>query len=507
MLRLAAELPADLAPGAYTVYVHNGFGGNSAWRKAGTPARRTPAPWPTKTFNVLDTYGKDAVQEMRKTLSKYSPVPDRTEGIHAALKKAKDNGGGIVYFPAGRYGIQGDLDVPPRTVLKGEGMGLVVLWWGTGRFNLDGGSDEGLEADKETAKVPPTLIHGSEFGLEEMSLYLPLAYQTAISGGERFCMRKVRVRIDHYWAIDGRKRPEGVVAYLGNHAEVTDCDILAKGTALVPREYCLIARNRIMAGKTNCTLGGSRQVIVEDNHLVSLYPTAYENIAGSGRNLYYARNRQEAFHVHQADYSFTFDAGDAAYFGKIAATRGRQLTLAEDPSYPELGAGEKRLVAEGRRLHPERPGGRPMAERRLQPGAAMGDRPRIRLPARRHVAGDDRAHERPRAGGGEPLRGRELGQCVLRHGDRRGLCREPPLPLRPIAQLWLSTGQCLPAFLVRAVPRQRAARGPNFDRHGGLGAGSRKRFPARLRVARSTAGIFWAKTTAATLPFPATPAT
>jgi hypothetical protein len=331
---LRIELPADLKPDAYTVYIHNGFGGNAAWRKAGTLRVEVPSPWPAKVFSVLDTYGKGAVQEMRKTLSKYSPVPDRTVGIQAALKKAGENGGGIVYFPAGRYGIKGDLSVPPRTVLKGEGMGLVVLWWGTGRFNLDGGSEEGLAADPERANVPPTLIHGSAFALEDMSIYFPLAYQTAISSAERFQMRKVRVRVDHHWALDGRKRPEGVVAYLGKNAEVTDCDILAKGTALVPRDYCWIARNRIMAGKTNCPLGGARQVIVEDNHFVSLFPTAYQNIAGNGRNLYYARNRQEALHVHQADYSFTFDAGDAAYFGKIAATRGSRLTLAEDPTYP-----------------------------------------------------------------------------------------------------------------------------------------------------------------------------
>ena len=59
-------------------------------------------------------------------------------------------------------------------------------------------------------------------------------------------------------------------------------------------------------------------MIVEDNQLVSMYPTAYMNIAGVGRNLYFARNRQEAMQVHQADFSFTFDAGAAAYFGRVA---------------------------------------------------------------------------------------------------------------------------------------------------------------------------------------------
>jgi len=306
---LGVVLPEDLKPGNYTVAVHNGLGGSAAWREAGTLQAKVAHPWPSDVFNVLDFYGPEAAAAMRKTLNKYSPVPDRTEGIRAALKKAQANGGGVVYFPAGRYGICGDLAIPPRTMLRGEGTGLAVLWWGTGRFNLDGGSDEGLDDAKARREVPGTLMHGTEFGLENMSLYLPLDFRTAISGGERLSLRRVRVRVDHLWALDGRKRPEGLVARLGNHAEVTDCDILAKGEGLVPGRYCLIARNRVMAGKTNCPLGGAQQAIVEDNQFVSLYPTAYQNIAGSGRNLYYARNRHEALQVHQADYSFTFDAG------------------------------------------------------------------------------------------------------------------------------------------------------------------------------------------------------
>jgi len=147
-------------------------------------------------------------------------------------------------------------------------------------------------------------------------------------------MRRVRVRIDHHWALDGSRRPEGTIVRLGENFEVSDCDIIAKGTGIIPGRYGLIARNRILAGKTNCPLGGAREVIVEDNQFVSTYPTAYMNIAGNGRNLYFARNRQEAMQVHQADFSFTFDAGCTAYFGKIATVDGTRLTLDADPIYP-----------------------------------------------------------------------------------------------------------------------------------------------------------------------------
>ena len=117
-------------------------------------------------------YGPDAVRQMRGTLVKYMQPLDRTEGIQAALKKAKEHGGGVVYFPAGRYAVKGQIEIPDHTILRGEGMGVVTLWWGTGSFNLDGGGPQG-RARVEGPKPPDILIFGRDFGLEEMSLYVP----------------------------------------------------------------------------------------------------------------------------------------------------------------------------------------------------------------------------------------------------------------------------------------------------------------------------------------------
>ena len=210
-----------------------------------------------------------------------------------------------------------------------------MLWWGHGQFNLDGGGEQGLARDRDKAARPVNPLHGPEFGLEDLSIYLPFDHQTGISCAEHFRMRRVRLRVDHLWTIDGSKRPEGTAVRTGDNFEVTDCDILAKGEGLVLGQYGLAARNRVMAGKTNCTLGGSRQVIVENNHFVSMYPTAYENIAGTGRNIYFGHNTLDALYAHQSDYSFTFDAGDAAYFGKIASAKGTEITLAKSPTYPD----------------------------------------------------------------------------------------------------------------------------------------------------------------------------
>lgn len=329
---LRFTVPVDLAAGKYQVQIHNGCGGNAAWRAAGSVQIAAAPVTPPGVFSVLEMYGPDAEKQMRKSLVKYTQPIDRTEGILAALKKAKENGGGVVYFPAGRYTVSGTLNIPPHTILRGEGMGVVTLWWGTGHFNLDGGGPQG-RARIDEPKPPGVLITGPDFGIENVSLYLPIDYEQGLVADQRLRMNHVRVRVDHYWLVQGRGG--GTVARLGRNFQVTDCDILAKGDGLVPGQYGVIAHNRIASNKSNTPMGGSREVIVEDNQMVSMDPTTYQNISGSGRNIYYAHNHHESLYAQQSDYSFTYDAGTGAYVGTVAKVDGTKLELTDDPTYPK----------------------------------------------------------------------------------------------------------------------------------------------------------------------------
>jgi hypothetical protein len=330
---LHVRLPANLADGEYGVSVHNGRGRQAGWRLVGRlKVKPAPAP-PGDTFSVLDSYGPDAISKQRETLIKYREPLDRTEGVRAALDKAKKNGGGVVYFPAGRYTLKGKLDVPPRTTLRGEGQGLVTIWWGTGHFNLDGGGDKGRKLPEGTPKPPSPLISGPDWSIEDLTLYLPVDYEQCLVADERFRMSRVKIRIDHYWLVQGRGN--GTVARMGKNFQITDCDVLAKGDTLSCGQYGLIARNHIASNKSMTPLGGAREVIVEHNLFTSMDPTAYQNIAGVGRDLYYGHNKQEAFYGHQSDFSFTFDASSGAYCGKLAKVDGTHVTLANDPTYPK----------------------------------------------------------------------------------------------------------------------------------------------------------------------------
>ncbi len=328
---LRVAVPKNLALGRYTVRVHNGSGGPAAWHGAGAVEIVAKRAIPTAIFNVLESYGPDATTQMRNSLMKYNQPLDRTKGILAALKKAQENGGGTVYFPAGRYTIKGPLSVPDHTMLKGEGMGVVALWWGTGAFNMDGGGPQG-RALAQGNKAPDTLIHGRDYGIEELSIYLPPDYDQGIVAEERFRMDRVRIRTDHAWIPTDRDK--GTVVRMGRNFQVTRCDIIAKGQGLVSGKYGLIADNKIMAAKTNTPLGGTWGMIVENNHFTGMDPTAYQNIGGCGRNIYYAHNTHESLFVHQAYYSFTFDASTGGYIGGVKA-EGTRLTLAADPTYPD----------------------------------------------------------------------------------------------------------------------------------------------------------------------------
>lgn len=79
-----------------------------------TVAKATP--WPQAVLNVTDL-GADPTDQ-----------GDSTPALRQALEQTKE--GGVVFLPRGRYRITDGLELPPRTVLRGEGLRPVWLWPG-----------------------------------------------------------------------------------------------------------------------------------------------------------------------------------------------------------------------------------------------------------------------------------------------------------------------------------------------------------------------------------------
>jgi hypothetical protein len=311
-------VPSDTVPGDYELSVHNGLAGDSAWRSAGTVKVRPLAVWKSDVFNVKNFGTKPA------------------EALVAALKAAETNGGGVVYLPRGRYPVKDALKIPKNTVLRGEAMELVSLYW------------------PDLENPPAELISGADFGVESLSLYCQ-QHRNVIADmatSKRMFLRHVRIRANAYFMIEdrdkefrGRKGPAShrecgaAVLLRGTNFEVTDCDLYASnyGVRILKAKTGLVARNQIRYGGRGYSIENTERLIFEDNlvegnNLLAIGNDISTFWSTSCQHIYYARNRVRQMYGADRE-MMTLDAASGAYFGAIAAVDGLRLTLANDPVF------------------------------------------------------------------------------------------------------------------------------------------------------------------------------
>lgn len=110
-------LPRELPEGEYRLYLHNGCGGSAAWSEPLPVTIEKAKVWPQTVFNVRE-FGAEG-----------TGAKDDTAALQAALAAAQKNGGGVVYFPRGRYQATETLTIPRFTVLRGENRQWVNVFW------------------------------------------------------------------------------------------------------------------------------------------------------------------------------------------------------------------------------------------------------------------------------------------------------------------------------------------------------------------------------------------
>lgn len=311
---VTCRIPESLSDGDYDVYVHNGLGGKGGWKNAGTTRITKPKPWPTEVYNA------------------------KKLGLDAALATAKNNGGGIIYFPRGQYEMKGQIVLPPRTVLRGEAAGLATIYWST------------------MANPPASLITGTFFGVEDISVYVEGFHHNVIedspnSDGVR--IKNVLIRANAFYTLTdigdmekdwrGKKvlhgtRENGTAVEIhGSNFQVIDCDIFAsnKGIELWHSRSGLISRNRIRYGIQGLMLEAVDGLIVEDNEAIGGHLAASGNAFSTysgpyAQKVYFARNKLGHMYGYDRE-AFTFDGAGGAYWGKLAQIVGTRMLLAHDP--------------------------------------------------------------------------------------------------------------------------------------------------------------------------------
>lgn len=335
---LRFDIPAAVAPGAYSIHVHNGHGGPAAWRacpantvdfsETGTFPIRPKAAWPDRVYDVSTFAGADAQARAR-----------------AALAEARRNGGGTVYFPAGTWELTDSLRIPDRVLLKGKSREEVRLVWTPGAH----------------IKESDALLVGETFAAEELTLAeRPSARSRGhvILAGHRsdgFRVHRVRLDLAQKDSLDIHKR--AVILCRGRNFSITDnvIDGAVGGFASEIREGAgptmgRVSGNRFRVYRLGVAIiaqrGGSDGTVVEDNSLITLGSDfnegPYSHLATYGgayaQNHYFARNRTSSV-IESTRNAWTFDGSDGTYFGKPVSVSGTRLRL-RHPLRHELGGKE-----------------------------------------------------------------------------------------------------------------------------------------------------------------------
>ena len=350
---LSIALPNDLALGNYTLWIHNGSGGTSAWRSAGELTVQEAPVWPGQVFNVTQ-YGAVA-----------NDGSDALKGIQAALDAAGKAGGGVVMIPAGRYRLSGGLVVPQHVTLRGESEALTALQWDD--YGV-GTPKAGLPDSVKQGEPPIALIHGEgSFKVEDLSLYAWSHYHGIWAqhwkGLGNVHLKNVRMRLDERLVNLGRflaakegwyssdckekadrlARRQGfwVAGFFGGgpNLSVENCDFENNGHGImIDNGHGVVIRNN----RANTVfLKGTDSLILEENKVHSFWPGTHDSSQdplrrwkmaerrpnASTQYLYMARNHASTPECDREATSIDSHAPFGVYLGAVVKVEGRVLTL------------------------------------------------------------------------------------------------------------------------------------------------------------------------------------
>ncbi len=321
-------VPGDLPPGDHQLRLHSGLGGAAAWSEPLRVQIVAPDPWPATIFNVKD-YGADG-----------TGLRDDTAAIRAALAQAKAAGGGVVYFPRGRYQATDTLYIPPRTVLRGENEALACVFW------------------PDVEKPPSAWIVGTyQFGIEQLSFYCSnydrflTANTSGPNAGDVF-LRHVRVRANVYRGhitpeeVDKRWRQGLKVGFGGGYwllvlggrnIAISDCDLYSSSCtySLTEPRGARIERNILGSGRWGGGgVFGGDGVIIEGNRFVGCDLQSWGAAGGLGfgnlEHVLLARNTFALQHGGDRE-PITSDASGEVYSGPLAGADADGITLPKPP--------------------------------------------------------------------------------------------------------------------------------------------------------------------------------
>jgi hypothetical protein len=345
----AFAVPQNSPAGNYQVSIQTA---DNAWLVCGEISITPPALLPRPRVSVKEFGAKgDGTADDTSAIA---------AAIHAAVGKSE------LYFPAGRYKINGSLDIPPGTVLRGEDARLASLFW------------------SDSSDVPESLLAVSgRFEISDVSLFAS-NYASFISNLGRndpigdIRLERVHVEGNPYRgrlpAAEMAKRAaqqekfgskgSALIALKGSNISITDSVLSAgaRSISLVRARGAFIARNKIYNGRGGWySISSPDGVIFESNEIsggdLEASGGGINTLDGSAsaQNVIFEANIFSRMFGRERE-AVTTDGGGGFYFGNAISSSGSKIRLGK----PAEGWGGERGSWEGASLFVL--GGRGMGE-------------------------------------------------------------------------------------------------------------------------------------------------
>lgn len=355
------HVPASIMPASYLVSVSNGRGAAGGF----TPLDSFVSQSSPHVNSVLIAPPRSWPGAARFTVGVRSlpcrmPCNTSDMALSEALAAAAAAGGGTVYFPRGQYFLSKPVVIPPNTVLAGEQIDTVALYFA--EYETPSGAPPAIFS----LSLPQNGSATGSWGVQDLSLYVSGFHNIIFDANnctDGFYLRRVRTRANAFFGANeeftntrGRWQnytwgSNGAVLMTNaRNWEVTDCDLYSTTTVISSQRpscrakvwpgqchasyYGYVARNRLWNGAAAHVMNQWMQVIFEQNDISGTSLMAMGQAVGSSAGGY-------DHHIAVLDNSYhfvfgndrevmTFDDAGGAYWGALSAVEGATLTIAHD---------------------------------------------------------------------------------------------------------------------------------------------------------------------------------
>lgn len=332
------KIPSNLPLGDYWVYAHNGYGGEKAWSRPYDYKIVNKLNWSTKEFNVKD-YG-----------AKGDGIANDSYALFKTLEAVEKNGGGVVYFPRGRYYLTTAFRIPEYTTIRGASKDMVQLFWTDDQW--------------EYGSIPDTLFSfAGNVRIEDLSMRGTRVHSIIMS--DKFEKAKGNIFLNnlyiHFNPFNGgmmRTDPSYDTSKEIDNHNGGEFWAINLGGENVHVENCYVAsaactfRLHATTGAVvrNCTFkqghagyngfAGCKQTIAEDNQLTSGHLNSSSmgvTVNGgvvSTEDYYFARNTEIDVNSNDREL-WTSDGGRGYYYDRILGYKDKTVALLEGTKFIE----------------------------------------------------------------------------------------------------------------------------------------------------------------------------